>query len=74
MKFQNQYINIMKALAAFLVVFIHVPFPGLAGSIVTAIARISVPFFFWVSDSIRIALAVVNFPLLTRVRVLRRCC
>lgn len=41
--------NIAEAIAAFLVVFIHFPFSGRAGSVVLAIARISVPFFYCVS-------------------------
>ena len=48
-KSRNQLLNIVEAIATFLVVFIHFPFPGRTGSIVTAIARISVPFFFCVS-------------------------
>jgi len=48
-RFRNQPLNIVEAIATFLVVFIHFPFPGQVGSITTAIARISVPFFFCVS-------------------------
>lgn len=39
----------MKTIAAFLVICIHIPFPGLLGEIITPIARIAVPFFFMVS-------------------------
>ncbi|MFV8815028.1 acyltransferase family protein [Aerococcus urinaeequi] len=39
----------MKTIAAFLVICIHIPFPGEVGQIITAIARIAVPFFFMVS-------------------------
>lgn len=48
-KSRNQLLNIVEAVATFLVVFIHFPFPGQVGTITTAIARISVPFFFCVS-------------------------
>ena len=48
-KSRNQLLNIVEAIATFLVVFIHFPFPGRAGAIVTALARISVPFFFCIS-------------------------
>lgn len=46
---RNELLNIFEAIAAYLVVFIHFPFPGIIGDIVTAIARISVPFFFSIS-------------------------
>jgi surface polysaccharide O-acyltransferase-like enzyme len=42
-------IDAMKVVAAFLVMTIHVPFPGVIGEIVKVIARIAVPFFFVVS-------------------------
>lgn len=45
----NQPINIIKAIASFLVVLIHAPFPGLLGNIIKALARMAVPFFFCVS-------------------------
>lgn len=48
-KSRNQLLNIAEAIATFLVVFIHFPFPGRIGTITTAIARVSVPFFFCVS-------------------------
>jgi surface polysaccharide O-acyltransferase-like enzyme len=48
-KSRNQLLNIVEAVATFLVVFIHFPFPDRAGTIIIAIARISVPFFFCVS-------------------------
>ena len=48
-KSRNQLLNIVEAIATFLVVFIHFPFPGRTGAIVTAIAKISVPFYFCIS-------------------------
>lgn len=42
-------LDAMKAIAAFLVICIHMPFPGEAGKIIVALARIAVPFFFMVS-------------------------
>ena len=42
-------IDAMRAIAAFLVVCIHVPFPNIIGEIITSLARIAVPFFFIVS-------------------------
>lgn len=48
-KQRNESLNIMEAIAAILVVFIHFKFPGRTGDAVTAIARISVPFFFSIS-------------------------
>jgi len=42
-------IDFWKAIAAFLVVAIHCPFPGLLGEIFVNIGRIAVPFFFMVS-------------------------
>lgn len=48
-KQRNEMLNIMEAIAAILVVFIHFKFPGWTGNAATAIARISVPFFFSIS-------------------------
>lgn len=48
-KKRNELLNIMEAIAAILVVFIHFKFPGQAGDAVMALARISVPFFFSIS-------------------------
>lgn len=48
-KQESDYFYIWKALACTLVVFIHCPFPGAARWILTAVARIGVPFFFSVS-------------------------
>lgn len=42
-------IDILKSVCAFLVVCIHVPFPGATGSVITALARIAVPIFFMIS-------------------------
>ena len=49
MKSRNELLNIMEAIAAILVVLIHYKFPGETGNMVTAIARVSVPFFFSIS-------------------------
>lgn len=49
MKRRNEILNIMEAIAAILVVFIHFKFPGQTGAAVTALARVSVPFFFGIS-------------------------
>lgn len=40
---------IVEAMAAFLVVFIHAPIPGVIGDCVCGVARISVPLFFIIS-------------------------
>lgn len=48
-KQRNELLNIMEAIAAFLVILIHFEFPGETGDAVTAVARISVPFFFSIS-------------------------
>ena len=48
-KKRNELLNIMEAIAAILVVLIHFKFPGETGNMVTAIARVSVPFFFAIS-------------------------
>lgn len=48
-KKRNELLNIMEAVAAILVVLIHFKFPGETGNTVTAVARISVPFFFSIS-------------------------
>lgn len=48
-KQRNELLNIMEAIAAILVIFIHICFPTGAGRAVVAIARISVPFFFGIS-------------------------
>ena len=49
MKRRNELLNIMEAVAAILVIFIHFKFPEPAGDMVIAVARISVPFFYCVS-------------------------
>ena len=46
---ESDYFYIWKALCCCLVIVIHYPFPGTAGEMILAIARISVPFFFAVS-------------------------
>lgn len=46
---KNQSMECFKLVAAVLVVFIHVKFPGDAGSLMTGIARVAVPMFFAIS-------------------------
>ncbi len=48
-KQKNLSLELAKLLAACFVVFIHAPFPGTLGSVVTCMARFAVPFFFAVS-------------------------
>lgn len=43
---RNSTLDLIKLFAAYMVVFIHVNFPGLFGSSVTALARFAVPLFF----------------------------
>lgn len=45
-KSRNQTLDVVKLIASFLVVFIHVPFGGVAGDVVKALARVAVPVFF----------------------------
>ena len=42
-------IDILKSICAFLIVCIHVPFPGEIGSYITALSRIAVPVFFMIT-------------------------
>ena len=42
-------LELIKLLAAYMVVFVHVPFYGKAGSIIDALARFAVPLFFFIS-------------------------
>ena len=42
-------IDILKATCAFLIVCIHVPFPGVIGEYFTALTRIAVPVFFMIT-------------------------
>ena len=46
---RNRSLDAVKAIAACLVVFIHVSFPGQTGQIIKVFARNAVPFFFMVS-------------------------
>ncbi len=48
-KQQYNFLNILKLVAAFFVVAIHVHFPGDFGKFVIVLARFAVPFFFMVS-------------------------
>lgn len=49
MKKRNQTLDVIKLIAAFLVVFIHVPFYGTFGKVVNLYTRIAVPVFFMTS-------------------------
>lgn len=51
-KKESDYFYIWKALCCCLVIVIHYPFPGTAGEMILAIARISVPFFLRRPDGI----------------------
>ena len=42
-------IDVLKAVCAFLIVCIHVPFPGTAGEYFTVLTRIAVPIFFMIT-------------------------
>ena len=42
-------IDILKAICAFLIVCIHVPFPGKVGAYFTALTRVAVPVFFMIT-------------------------
>jgi len=46
---KNTTLELIKVFAAYMVVFIHVPFCGILGSAVTALARFAVPLFFLIS-------------------------
>lgn len=46
---RNNNIDSLKSICAFLIVCIHVPFPGEIGSYITALSRIAVPIFFMIT-------------------------
>ena len=46
---KNNTLELLKLFASYMVVFIHVVFPGKMGSVVDSLARFAVPFFFLVS-------------------------
>lgn len=46
---RNQVLEVWKLIASFFVVFLHVPFPGMFGSIISCLARFAVPLFFAIS-------------------------
>lgn len=46
---KNLILNVEKLIAAYMVVFIHVSFPGRFGTAIVCLARFAVPFFFIVS-------------------------
>ena len=46
---RNQTMELFKLLAAVLVVFMHVPFPGELGGLLTCLGSVAVPYFFMVT-------------------------
>lgn len=46
---RNQAMELFKLAASLLVVFVHVPFPGMVGALVVALSRVAVPVFFAIS-------------------------
>ena len=46
---RNNNIDILKSICAFLIVCIHVPFPGFVGNYITALSRFAVPIFFMIT-------------------------
>ncbi|MDO4600704.1 MAG: acyltransferase [Eubacteriales bacterium] len=46
---RNHVLDAEKAVAAYMVVFLHLHFPGMTGEIFNAAARFAVPFFFMIS-------------------------
>ncbi len=46
---RKRNLDIIKLICAFFVVFIHMPFPGIAGTVVMAIGRVAVPAFFMIT-------------------------
>ena len=48
-KNRNKSLDVLKLIASYFVVFIHIKFSGLAGDIVEALARFAVPVVFMVS-------------------------
>lgn len=46
---RNQSIECARMIAAFFVLFIHCPFPGRLGKLITSVARFAVPMFFLIS-------------------------
>ena len=46
---RNKALDQIRLIAAFLVIVIHSPFPGVAGNLAESLARTAVPFFFMIS-------------------------
>lgn len=46
---RNNSLDALKTICAFLVICIHVPFPGIVSEIITSLARIAVPIFFMIT-------------------------
>ena len=46
---RNRSIDALRAIACAFVLFVHCPFPGVFGVLVSALARFAVPFFLMVS-------------------------
>ena len=49
LKERNGSLDALKTICAFLVICIHIPFPGIVGEIITPLARIAVPIFFMIT-------------------------
>jgi len=47
---KNTTLELLKLFASYMVVFVHVSFPGTVGVSINALARFAVPFFFIVYD------------------------
>lgn len=46
---RNHGLDLLKTISAFMVICIHVPFPGIVGTIITPLTRIAVPLFFMIT-------------------------
>lgn len=46
---KNRCLNFFKGLGCIFVIFIHFPFPGEIGRIISGLARFAVPLFFMIS-------------------------
>ncbi len=46
---RNYTLDVMKLISSFFIVFIHVPFHGIAGEVIRSISRFAVPVFFMTS-------------------------
>ena len=48
-KKRNIYLDVIRGIACIFIIFVHRPFPGTAGNIISAIARAGVAIFFIIS-------------------------